>query len=219
AAGAFLTDFALVPTVGIRITQYVAVFSNAVAGLGALVIADRGLRIADLLSIPDKRSAIPNKSAIRPSTSSGRPEPVEGRNPQSAIRMTSAALAMIGFSAMGMEILWFRHFTILLGQLRAVFSLLLTVILIGIGAGSLVSARLIHRTRQPAEWLMVVQGLFVALTLIGLAASDASSIEAVVMADPAYAAAAGRAIDATRSDASGWARTLTELWFNASPLG
>ena len=34
---------------------------------------------------------------------------------------------------MGMEILWFRHFTLLLGEFRAVFSLLLTVILIGIG--------------------------------------------------------------------------------------
>ena len=36
---------------------------------------------------------------------------------------------------MGMEILWFRHFSILLGGFRAVFSLLLTVILVGIGAG------------------------------------------------------------------------------------
>ena len=44
---------------------------------------------------------------------------------------------MSGFAAMGMEIVWFRHFTILLGGFRAVFSLLLTVILIGIGAGSL----------------------------------------------------------------------------------
>ena len=35
---------------------------------------------------------------------------------------------------MGMEILWFRHLSILLGGFRAVFSLLLTVILVGIGA-------------------------------------------------------------------------------------
>jgi hypothetical protein len=44
---------------------------------------------------------------------------------------------MSGFAAMGIEILWFRHFSILLGGFRAVFSLLLTVILAGIGAGSL----------------------------------------------------------------------------------
>ena len=44
-------------------------------------------------------------------------------------------MALSGFAAMGMEIVWFRHFSLLLGEFRAVFSLLLTVILIGIGAG------------------------------------------------------------------------------------
>jgi putative ABC transport system permease protein len=43
---------------------------------------------------------------------------------------------------MGLEILWFRHVSILLGGFRAVFSLLLSVILIGIGVGSL-AAKLI----------------------------------------------------------------------------
>ena len=55
-----------------------------------------------------------------------------------ALAWTSLALALSGFAAMGMEILWFRHFTVLLGGFRAVYSLLLMVILIGIGAGSLV---------------------------------------------------------------------------------
>ena len=56
---------------------------------------------------------------------------------------------MSGFAAMGMEILWFRHFTILLGGFRAVFSLLLTVILIGIGGGSLASSFLNRRSSPP----------------------------------------------------------------------
>ena len=98
---------------------------------------------------------------------------------------------MCGFAAMGMEILWFRHFTILLGGFRAVFSLLLTVILIGIGAGSLVSGFL--PTARPAQWLMVVQGLFIAFSFLGLAVDDASGIEHAVMADRAYQAAAGSA--------------------------
>jgi spermidine synthase len=208
ALGCFLTDFALVPAIGLRGTQYVAVFGNCVAGLGALVIADCGLRIADLLKIP-----IRNKSAMRSKSTIDNKSAI--RNPQSA--MTSA-LAMSGFAAMGMEILWFRHFTILLGQLRAVFSLLLTIILIGIGAGSLVSAFLARRTNRPAEWLMVVQGLFVVFTLIGLAAADASTIAAIVASDPAYLAAAGRAVTATQNVESGWARTFTELWFNARPI-
>ena len=126
------------------------------------------------------------------------------------------ALALSGFAAMGMEILWFRHFTILLGQLRAVFSLLLTIILIGIGAGSLISTLVNRRTGRAAESLIVVQGLFIIVTLLGLATADAKNIEAIVIADPAYLAAAGRAPDTKLT--VGFVRTLTELWFNAKPM-
>ena len=41
-----------------------------------------------------------------------------------------------GFAAMGMEIVWLRHFSLLLGGFRAVFSLVLTIVLVGIGAGA-----------------------------------------------------------------------------------
>ena len=52
--------------------------------------------------------------------------------------LTSVALAMTGLASLGMEILWFRHFNILLGGFRAVFSLLLALILVGIGTGSFI---------------------------------------------------------------------------------
>ena len=125
---------------------------------------------------------------------------------------------MSGFAAMGLEILWFRHFSILLGGFRAVFSLLLSVILIGIGAGSLLSGFLHRRTARPAQWLIVVQALFVVSTLLGLALADARDIERVVIADRAYQAAAGRTVEAVLSAESGWARAFTELWFNARPI-
>ena len=75
---------------------------------------------------------------------------------------------------MGMEILWFRHLSILLGGFRAVFSLLMTVILIGICAGSLARASSSAEPRDRRSWFMVAQGLFVALTLLGLATADAA---------------------------------------------
>ena len=95
------------------------------------------------------------------------------------------------------------------------FSLLLTVILIGIGAGSFAGGFL---SRRPAQWLMVVQGLFVAATLLGLAAADARNIDAVVTADSAYQAAAGGVVGATLSGQSGLTRSFTELWFNLRPM-
>src|SRR5207237_713225 len=203
ALGCFLTDFLLVPAYGLQATQIVAVAFNVVAGVGALLIADRGLRTADskaarkqsairnLQSIRNPHSAIPNQSAIR-NPHSAIPNPSAIRNPQSAM----FALALTGFAAMGMEILWFRHFTILLGQLRSVFSLLLTVILVGIGGGSFVSVSLDRRAsaergRDPVRWLIVVQGAFVAATLIGLAAADSWGLGAIVAADPRFLAAAG----------------------------
>jgi spermidine synthase len=163
---------------------------------------------------------------------------------------------MSGFAAMGLEILWFRHVSILLGGFRAVFSLLLTVILIGIGAGSLLSGFLLRRAARfrsleprrgspasaiastrprdsasrdggpkppaeaarPAQWLILVQALFVVSTLLGLALADARDIERTVMADRAYQAAAGRTVEAALGAESGWSRAFTELWFNARPI-
>jgi spermidine synthase len=96
-----------------------------------------------------------------------------------------------------MEILWFRHFTMLLGGFRAVFSLLLALILLGIGAGSLAGGAVYRRTGRAAEWLMLAQGLFVAWTLYGFAAADVEPINTTT--------AAGTG-------------ALAELWFNARPM-
>ena len=92
---------------------------------------------------------------------------------------TAIALAMTGVAALGMEILWFRHFSILLGGFRAVFSLLLTVILVGIGAGSLLGGvhPAAHRRSRPAgSWS--ARELLVAATLAGLALADVAGIDA-----------------------------------------
>ena len=198
ALGCFLTDFALVPAFGLRATQIIAVSLNLFAGLGALWLAQR---------VPSAVSSRPRdrKAAIPAATAAD-----AGSRP---LVLTSLALALTGFAAMGMEILWFRHFSIMLGEFRAVFSLLLTVILIGIGAGAFAGGFLHRRTTRPAQWLMAVQGLFVVSALVGLATASEGRIKAAAMADAAYQAAlAGRPV------APGWGRTFAELWFNASPI-
>ncbi len=123
------------------------------------------------------------------------------------LALTSVALALTGFAAMGMEIVWLRHFSLLLGQFRAVFSLLLTVILIGIGAGAFVGGFLHRRTARPAEWLMAAQGLFVASALVGLARANVEAIHA-----------AARGLETMLNAESEWARNVAELWFNAKPI-
>ena len=202
ALGCFLTDFLLVPASGLRGTQLVAVFFNIVAAVGAFFVARHVRRRPDAATRKHRtRRVNPLPSALSPPPSALSPL---------AVSLTGLALAMSGFAAMGMEIVWFRHVSILLGGFRAVFSLLLTVILVGIGAGSLASGFLSRRIARPVQWLMVVQGLFVAFALLGLATADARTIEHAVMADRVYRAAADLE--------SRWARTFRELWFNARPI-
>jgi spermidine synthase len=121
---------------------------------------------------------------------------------------TSIALALTGVAAMGMEILWFRHFTILLGGFRAVFSLLLTVILVGIGIGSLAGGAACRRTGMPAVWFMVAQALFVVSTLLGFAIADVRAI------DEAVSRLGGSELQPAGGMAGPWA----EFWFNATPM-
>ncbi|MEO8255807.1 MAG: fused MFS/spermidine synthase [Acidobacteriota bacterium] len=222
AAGCFLTDFALVPGLGLLGTQLVAVGLNLAVGAGAWALA----RVGAVRSVRP-RTARGVRVVRRRGRSSDRPvgirrvdweadRPSTG-TPETPYRTThvALALAMSGFAAMGMEILWFRHLTILLGGFRAVFSLLLTVILVGIGAGSLACAFLDRRVSQPGSWLMVGQALFVASALAGLSVIDARDIGAVVAADPAYAAALGAA---GPGGPTGLGRTIAELWFNGKPM-
>jgi spermidine synthase len=199
AAGCFLTDFALIPVYGLLRTQIVAVGLNVIAGLGAFWLASLA------------RSQTPNPKSQIPSRASRIPDP--GSRIPVPLVLTSVALALTGFAAMGMEIVWFRHFSILLGEFRAVFSLLLAVILLGIGIGSVAGGFAHRRIAKPAQCLIVVQGLFVASTLLGFALANAELIR-----DAATDYAARHAATGGLVSAPDWTRTLAELWFNAKPI-
>ena len=105
---------------------------------------------------------------------------------------------------MGMEMLWLRHATLLLGGFRAVFSLTMTVLLAGIGAGALCGGWLHRRWQRPAETFMLVQALFVATTLAGLALADAEALQA-----------RGQVMAATLGGLAPWRRAVVELWYTA----
>ena len=185
AFGCFLTDFSLVPAAGLQGAQAVAVFFNFVAAAGAL----------SLVRISASSRLSQSLKPIAPSLTA------------TSVPLTGVALGLSGFAAMGMEIVWFRHFTLLLGGFRAVYSLLLTVILVGIGAGSLVGGFLHRRTERPGQWLIAAQGFLVASTLLGLAAADVRGLTA-----------AAQAVERTLSGKSAMARSAVELWFNARPI-
>ena len=213
AAGAFLTDFLLVPAAGLFATQMIAVALNVVAGLGGLVLAARAGGSAPMTSRP----AEPALRRHRPEHAGRVPRSGPAAAPPVAVvktaplnrseRLVFIALFLSGFAAMGFEILWVRHFTLLLGGFRAVFSLVMTIMLTGIGAGALLAGTVVWRTNRPAQLLMAAQALFVVTVLGGLAAASAGAI-----------AADARAIDSTVAGLTPFGRWVTEVWFNAAPI-
>jgi spermidine synthase len=154
ALGCLLTDTVLVPELGIRGTQLLAVSANVCAGLGALVLA---------------RSA---GGAATP----GAPPPARPVPPprQPGLRALAAALALAGFAAMAFQIVWFRYLIAFYGGYRPVFSILLTVILIGIGLGAWLGGALASRVGRPALLLALALAGFALATLAGLAAAEGS---------------------------------------------
>jgi spermidine synthase len=173
AAGAFLTDFVLVPHLGLFLTQSVAAAFNSIAGCGALYLSARAAKVARTADAKFVASSVGR--AGDPLSGVTGDQTKIGVNARTLVA-TASTLGLSGFAAMGMEIVWFRHFTLLLGGFRAVLSLLLTVILAGIGVGALAGGVVQRRWGRPAEWLMIAQALFVVFVLAGLGNASFESV-------------------------------------------
>jgi spermidine synthase len=204
AAGAFLTDFFLVPVAGLHDAQLVAVALNVLAGAGALVLARRAWAVPAPVSTR-KASSPSRRAKPGPSTVAVAAEVATGRT--NAVRWTAVALAVSGFAAMGIELVWLRHFSLLLGGFRAVFSLVLTIMLVGIAAGSLLGGFIDRRMARPAHALMMVQGLLVASALLGFGWTSMAMLD-----------------DHRRAIDSPWAALtplhpwFADLWYNTRPM-
>jgi spermidine synthase len=200
AAGAFLTDFTLIPWSGLRGTQLIAVALNVVAGAGALLLSRPPERVTTRARASDRRRQTISTSVEPP------PAEAPARHLNAAV-WTSAALMLSGFAAMGMEIVWLRHFNLLLGGFRAVFSLVLTIMLVGIGVGALAGGVIDRWSAKPAQGLMLVQALLAATVLVGLASNSFADL-----------AIERQVIDATLAGLTPFGRRLAELWYNARPM-
>ncbi len=158
ALGAWATDAWLVPRLGIADAQTIAAAVNVMVGAGALALTRRATPATDLAA---------------PATN-GAPEqhdaPSVDANGRRLVAAACLALALSGFAALGMEIVWFRFLTATLGAYRAVFSLVLTAVLGGICIGSLLGGACTRRWGRPLELFLGAQALF-AVTALGLMGS------------------------------------------------
>jgi spermidine synthase len=177
AAGAYLTDFSLVPALGLRETLFVAIGLNLVAGAGAILLSGRSASVR-----ASARASVARASVVSAFRRTGKAPvsngPPEGGHYREQVLWTAFALMLAGFAGMGLEIVWLRHFTILLGGFRAVFSLVMTVLLAAIAAGALIGGALARRVTQPALAFMALQTLIVLAALAGLRANTYDEIRA-----------------------------------------
>ena len=167
ALGCFCTDFLLVPKAGLLRAQFAAAALNAVVGVTAVFLA----RNAFVPGPGESPAAAPAPAA----------EAAGPRFPAGTVWPVAMALFFSGIAAMGMEIVWFRLLSASLGEFRAVFSLMLTVILVGIWLGSLAGGYSVRRWGKPLERYMLVQAVFIFATMILLMAFNGGIAEAFLM--------------------------------------
>ena len=142
-AGAFLTDFALIPAMGVMMTAVTAVAGSLLAALLSLLLG-AGSRTRATSMPPPPRPARPA------------PWPLY------------AAYGLSGFAALGLQITWTRLFLMYMPGRAFVFSLILTTFLAGVAIGSTAAAGWAARSRRPATILAGMQALLATAALAGV---------------------------------------------------
>jgi spermidine synthase len=147
--GCLLAGFYLLRVTDMRITTFVAVAINVAVAVAALALAGR---------------------------SSYAPESVDDAKDAAAPPMDRAVLvtiALSGMSALGAEVVWTRLLSLMLGATVYTFSIILAVVLLGLGIGSSIGSALSRGTMRPKVALGVAQLLVAfAVTWTSLNISD-----------------------------------------------
>jgi spermidine synthase len=158
ALGALVADLVAVPYLGMRGTLLGAGLTDLVVAAVAWFLSARA---ADA-----RRSAPPVPAPIA----------------------LMVALALGGFTAMGMEIVWLRFLAGVLGQYRAVFSVLLAVLLASFAGGAALGSRVSSAWARRA--FVLGQAGAVVTTVAGLLAFQPEDVLALQIAElPTYVAA------------------------------
>lgn len=144
-AGILSAGFVLIPSLGLRGTNLVAVCANLLIGVAALLVG---------------RAAAARAAAEPPEPAPAPPDVRAG--------LVLLASGLAGFIALGFEVLWFRALTLVFGSTTYSFSAMLAVFLFGIAAGSLLLGRLADRTRRFFLMLATVEagiGLYMVVAI------------------------------------------------------
>ena len=156
-AGTFSAGFLLMPSLGLRLSNVVAV------ALG-LTVAACALSTHRVLG---RRAAVPPNWQPKASPANRSDARL------SAGRWLLTAFALSGFAALAYEVLWTRFLVFFFESTVYAFSAMLCVYLAGLALGSLTYWLLISRSSRPLAWFVAIQvliGLSAAITMLALPA-------------------------------------------------
>ncbi len=171
--GALMTGFVLIEWLGVVETQLLAASVNGIVGVLALWLPAWQEEVAGDRS-PE-------------TVASGRPE---GRSPGPGARLpVLPVMAASGFTALAYEVLWTRGLVFHVGTTTHAFTSMLSVYLLGLAAGSFLSARWVERVRDPRRAMTFLQLAVAASCSISLAVLDtvAPWIDGVIPPDASWA--------------------------------
>jgi len=161
-AGSFLAGYFLIRLLGVSTTVYVAAVANVVIGVTAMVLS----RLIRRYGAYDKKAA----GVRRPKAQPEHPEPVAAGGIEPAATrglIVLSAIAVSGFCALALEVLWTRVLVFVLGTSVYAFTCMLTCFIFGIAVGSVVCSRfLVTKIKNPVFALGIIE-LLIAIFVLG----------------------------------------------------
>lgn len=147
--GVILSGFFLIAYIGVNETIWLAAGINLLIGITAVYFS----RITA------------NYKRMEANPTPSRPAGLRGASERIDSRLILVVYALSGFAAIGLEVLWTRALTMVIGGSVYAFSLVLAAFLIGIALGSLLGSKLFSKTQKPLIWFAVLE-IILGLTVI-----------------------------------------------------
>ena len=224
ACGALATPWWLLPRIGLENSIWAGVAINFACAVGAACLAWSQIHdpAGDRKAGPRSNDPHPQAGLDTPSAGDAplRAD-VFSLEPTLPFSMWAVVYGITGFSALALEIIWFRLLGVMLKSTAFTFGTLLAVYLAGLGAGAALAAPLVGRSRRPGTTFLTAQViliLFAGLTVAALVAALESGRPAPLAAhlaggepyDVYRAVAAISEVVAGRAVADHW-KTLREF--------
>jgi spermidine synthase len=164
-AGSFLSGYLLLWIVGVSNTIYLAGTANVVIGILSLILS-RQLKRRQIAKGPIVSPAKQRSHEQKLPEASDTDSQFEGKHSKEQI-IVLAAVALAGFCALALEVLFTKVLVFVLGTSAYAFACMLTCFIFGIGLGSFLCSRfIVDRIKSPLFWLGAIESL-IAVSVLG----------------------------------------------------